>query len=632
MSARKLILAVVVTMLGVVGFGAARASAVQLTDETQPANGQTLTASPSDLILIFDEDLTTTPGVVLQSINNPNTPLCQTCVAERGDDARTWIVTLDSVLPPGTYRVVWQTPPTFRGEFTFSVGQTVPGTGQPTPTAAPGAVPAVDPNATTTVAAPVSTGSAGAPATKPASDDSAASALGVLARWLSALGISAVFGGLLLIALAWPEGVEYVITSKYLRAAWIMATVATVLVVITTRAVGMGEGIGSSISPTSWLDLRDVPGGAAVLLRLAFVAASFWVVFVPERIIDASTQIPGFAAPVLAVLTFGFSRTGEAGGGALGTGASILHAVSFAAWIGGVALLARVVVIGPGDEDLLHAVRGFGRIAGPALIGVVVSGALRSMQLSGGSHLLGTGYGRRLLLKIALFAVVVYVSLVNRRTVQERLARTTSLGGRAAARLRRAFSVELLAGVVVMLLGGWLVSGAAPGVAASARVDRTRAVVETKMQDNGIDVTVGATPAVVGTNTLLITVRKPVTGLVTMVVTLKPANDLAAGIEVEVASTLSGKGVMRVDGVPLGTGGVWNVSIAARDTDGPLAPVSGNFTITDPTAPAVDPAASTTAAPAIDPATGAPVTAAAAPGGAAVPTPAQTPNAATPTP
>ena len=46
-------------------------------------------------------------------------------------------------------------------------------------------------------------------------------------------------------------------------------------------------------------------------------------------------------------------------------------------WIGGVVLLARVVLAGPGEEDLVHAVRGFGRISNPAIVLTVVSGLVQ---------------------------------------------------------------------------------------------------------------------------------------------------------------------------------------------------------------------------------------------------------------
>ncbi len=566
---------VMLAALAALGLVAApRAGAIpQITDQTSPAPGETLAASPPQLILVFSEKLTTEPGVVLLDANGLTIP---TQPAERLDDATQWIVAISSVLPPGTYEVRWSTP-TGTGQYSFNVGQTAT-TASPTTSEAAGATPTL-PGASETTDTTAVVGAAASPA-KPSSGDGGsgiASVLAVIARWLSTLGLACVFGGLVVVALAWPEGVEYVITSRYLRTVWIVSLGATLLLMIATRAMEDGATLGSSIGPSALLELRDLPGGRALLLRFVFIAASGWVVLTPERVIDASTQIPAFAAPTLALLTYGFSRSDEVGSAALGAGAAIVHAVSFAVWIGGLALLARVVVIGPGDEDLLHAVRGFSRLAMPALIGVVVSGVIRTAQLSGGaSMLLSTGYGRLLLVKAAGVAVLAYVGTVNRQTVRGRLGRASKLSGRAAGRLRRAFSAELLVGVVVMALGSWMLNASPPGVAEAAGASNVKAVAEVTMKDSGIDVTVGAAPAVVGVNTIVITIRKPVTGLVDMDVRLESPGGQGGGIDIpKVATVLDGKGSMRVEGVPLDTAGVWNVVVTAFDTDGALPIVNG---------------------------------------------------------
>ena len=78
----------------------------------------------------------------------------------------------------------------------------------------------------------------------------------------------------------------------------------------------------------------------------------------PERVIDPTTNMLALGIPALAVVTLGLSRTG--GNLAfLGVIASIVHVLAMAVWFGGVVLLARVVLAGPGEEDLVHAVRGF---------------------------------------------------------------------------------------------------------------------------------------------------------------------------------------------------------------------------------------------------------------------------------
>ena len=106
-----------------------------------------------------------------------------------------------------------------------------------------------------------------------------------------------------------------------------------------------------------------------------------------------------------------------------------------AVWVGGVVLLARVVLAGPGEEDLVHAVRGFNRISGPAIVVTVVSGLVQLYRLDGGS-LFSESHGRVLLLKTVLVAAMLFVGLTARQVAQARLARANDLSpadGRPAA-------------------------------------------------------------------------------------------------------------------------------------------------------------------------------------------------------
>ena len=70
----------------------------------------------------------------------------------------------------------------------------------------------------------------------------------------------------------------------------------------------------------------------------------------------------GVGIPLLAIAAVGLSRTGG-DLPAIGVLAGIGHALAAAVWFGGVALVARVVLAGPGDDDLVQAVRGFSRIS-----------------------------------------------------------------------------------------------------------------------------------------------------------------------------------------------------------------------------------------------------------------------------
>jgi len=236
--------------------------------------------------------------------------------------------------------------------------------------------------ATTTVAPATSTTSAGADSTDQGIDR-VGGPLG-LSRLLAMFALATVFGGLVLIVTAWPEGVEYILTVRFLRLVWLAGLAGSVLTTIFLTAQVSGRSVGASISPTSWRDLADSWSGVAALLQVAFAAGTGWVVTRPERVLDPGSQLPALAVPGLAVAMLGLMRSG--GDLALvGAAAGMLHALAMAVWLGGVVLLSRVVLAGPGEEDLVHAVRGFGRIATPALVVTVITGAIQTWRLDRGA-------------------------------------------------------------------------------------------------------------------------------------------------------------------------------------------------------------------------------------------------------
>ena len=278
-----------------------------------------------------------------------------------------------------------------------------------------------------------------------------------LGRVLSIIGISVVFGSLVLIVAAWPEGPEYVLALRFLRSMWIVGLVGTLIYVAGLSAAVKGESFSSGLNPATWFDLFDAgwPGRFAVL-RVVLVIAMAWVVMKPERVIDPTTNMLALGIPALAVVTLGLSRTG--GNLAfLGIVASILHVLAMAVWVGGAVLLARVVLAGPGDEDLVHAVKGFNRISNPAIVITLFSGLIQLYRLDGG-ELFSSGHGRVVLLKTVAVAAMVFVGMTARQIANARLNRANELNVRTADRLRRAFATEAGIGLIVIALSGWLLA------------------------------------------------------------------------------------------------------------------------------------------------------------------------------
>jgi putative copper export protein len=380
-----------------------------------------------------------------------------------------------------------------------------------------------------------------------------------LSRLLISLGVAVLFGSLVLIATAWPEGVEYILTVRFLRSAWLLTLAVAVFNTACVAARITGKGIGSSISPTSWSGLTDTTPGIAALARVIFVLLTGWVVMRPERVIDPATQLPALALPGLAVATLGFSRSGGQLA-FLGYATGIAHALAMAVWLGGLILLARVVLAGPGEEDLVHAVRGFARISNPALAITILTGFIQMYRLDWG-EIFTSSHGRVLFLKSIAVGAMVFLGVAARQFIKERVARVDAMTGQLAIRLRRAVGIEAVCGVIVLALTAWMLSLSPPKVAATTETTKGLAA-QFHITSDAADVTVRFS-AVVGPNAVQVQVDKPATGIADLAVDFIPPTGAAvAGITLNVPLTAAGVAMLPVDqGVPLASPGVWTVTV-----------------------------------------------------------------------
>ncbi len=118
-----------------------------------------------------------------------------------------------------------------------------------------------------------------------------------------------MFGSLALISIGWPEGPEYVVTVRFLRAIWSSPCWARCCFLVAFTADAAGTSFGEALSPVAWLDLKDAGWeGRGALLRLVFVAASGWVAMRPERIIDPQSAMLAWGLPGAAVVTVALGR------------------------------------------------------------------------------------------------------------------------------------------------------------------------------------------------------------------------------------------------------------------------------------------------------------------------------------
>jgi putative copper export protein/methionine-rich copper-binding protein CopC len=539
-----------------------------------PADGATLDRSPEQLVFVFAnalgaDDSFTAPVACGNAPQGTGLP-------DLGNNSNEVTVAITEPLPRGACTVSWALRDGLgevvdTGLLTFSVSGT--GTeGGDSPT-------------TTIASRPTTT------ATADADDGGGSGGALWFGRFLSTSAILALFGGIVMLGVAWPEGPEYVITVRFLRAVWLVALVGTILFVIAFTASASDISFGAALSPTAWIDLADAGwAGRAALARLLLVVACAWVVLRPERVIDPTSQLAAYALVTLTVVTVGLSRVG----GSLvlvGVVLAIAHAAAAGVWFGGALLVGRVVVAGPGDEDLVHAVRGFNRISLPAILITVVTGVLQMFRIVGGG-LFTSGHGLVLLLKTLVVAAMVFVAIAARQLVAQRLRRADQLTAASATRFRRAFGAEAAIGAVVLATSAWLLSLTPAGID-----DRPSFVVEQRFTDpaSGLDVTVFLTPAEVGLNALRVEVNAPQEGISNLnIAFLPPEGLLARGIDQPIPLFGAGTAFLdRADGIPLDVPGQWTMQVSGSTPQGTLTGASKSFEVRGDPVPTTLPAATT---------------------------------------
>lgn len=577
--ARRLILGLL-AVAGLVSVVPSVAFAENSVAGSTPENGSTVAESPAEIQITFTEQVGEANTITVTC----NTELFTVGPRRVSDDSLTLTAEVIDALPKGTCVAAWAVSdpdgaPNGQGNVTFTV-ENDPAVVETTPTT-PVSTPTGTTDSTTGTTDPTAGSTTSTSTDEVIQLEDVESGQGPLwlGRLLSVLGIAVLFGSLVLIAAAWPEGVEYLLAVRFIRTAWIVAFVGTLLYVAAASAAVTGNGLGSGFNPANWLDLFDagIPGIAAVA-RLVLVAASGFVAFRPDRVIDPVTQMVSLGIPALAVVTIGLSRT-NMDLPILGIPLSIVHALAMSVWLGGVVLLARVVLAGPGEEDLVHAVRGFSRLSNIA-IGVTVATGVVQMVLLDGGDLFGSSHGRVVLLKTVVVAVMIFIAVSARQFVNQRLARADELTIPMADRLRRAFGVEALAGVVILALSAWMVSLTPPNVETGTTISYA---IERQFEapEADLDVTVKLTTDRVGLAGMEVTVDAPDSGLSGLEVVLTaPVNDELGGYTQPVPLTGPGVAVLpAASGMPLTVPGEWTMTVNAVTQAGAYNSPPQGFTI-----------------------------------------------------
>ena len=531
---------------------------------SNPQPNSTINVVPTQLQLIFrnklDADDAAALGVLLRC-NGVTVSLGAPVIAV---DMQTVSTPLASLPPAGPCTVTWVINRNIGslGTFNFTLLVTTQTT----------AIPNSDDNttATTVVGEVVTTGSTPEPRF--------GLLLGLL-RIAEYLFVICVFGGLLYIVLGWPEGFEYDTTQRFLRLAWIGATISLYLVVTLQAARASGDSFASSLNLFSWFGSLDTASGLILLLRFALVAGAAWLAFAPRRVLAPETQVPAILYLLAMMATYGLTRVGQ-NLSVLTYIFGIFHAWSIGLWLGGLALLARAALAGPGERDLLDAVRYFAKISGLLIVLTVFTGLVQ-VYLMDRAAIFTSSHGRLNVLQLIVVAVMVWIMLLFRTFAMTRLNREKRLTAKMAWRLRRAITAEILVGVLVLAITSWAVSMRPPQAVAKRAATVANYLYREELKNDRFHVVLSLTPLTTGANAMRVELIEP-KRINNFEVRLVPQAEGYAGVALIVPIKYPGAAVAPIDGgLVLPVAGVWSVEIVGTTTTGDLTPLGTTITVTD---------------------------------------------------
>lgn len=141
--------------------------------------------------------------------------------------------------------------------------------------------------------------------------------------------------------------------------------------------------------------------------------------------------------------------------------ADVLHLVTAAAWIGGLASLIIFLATTKVRDDMslvCNAVRRFSILGIVSVTILLLSGIANTAILVGSLHgLLATEYGRMLTLKLAMFVLMLAFAAINRFRLTPRLASTGNRQSPTALdQLIRNSVIEIMFGLAILVIVGVL--------------------------------------------------------------------------------------------------------------------------------------------------------------------------------
>ena len=541
------LLALLLILLASAGAAFAHAQLVA----SDPADGAVLAVAPEEIVLTFSEPVD--PLVFRLSDPTGRVEMLPTAGSASGSDATRLVMKLPSGLVPGTHSLSWRVTSAdghpIGGGLLFSVGKAS--------ARAPNGVSVADPVT-----------SAGLWAS----------------RLLAMTGLVIGVGGAGWAALLFRQRHQHEQTGSggfpFVALSLWIGIAATPVWIAFQGFDALGEAATGWVSAEVWsAGLTGTAYGRAALVGAAAMVLA--LVSLRVRHLRLRLGLAGFAFVLAGFATAMAGHAATAPPRFATVPAITLHMLAAMAWIGGLLPLWEALRASkqpsaardPAGAALLL----FSRLIPFVLAVLVTSGLLLCIvQVQTLSNLLATAYGRVLLAKLAIVALLVLLAAANRFLWTRPAAGGSPL---ALRRLRRSILAEVVLGTLVLaVLGLWRFTPPPRALAFSAP-----SVQERQVEQQGLMATLSITPA--HTGPVRVSLRdlmfngQPVDPLSITVELDNPANGIGPFTR---EARRSEGGALQADGFVLPVAGVWTVRATVLVDDFTSVTMTSRFDIAAP--------------------------------------------------
>ncbi|MEU7978570.1 copper resistance protein CopC [Micromonospora sp. NPDC048894] len=402
-----------ITLVALLLAPAGPASAHAVLSSSSPVASAVVPSAPSEVVLTFSESVRKVPDKVRVIAPDGSR-------ADRGEprfEGSVVTIGVDPAGPQGTYlvsyRVISADSHPVSGAFTYSVG--APST----------------------------------PPTDAGSDSRADPVVGVgvkVTKYLGYAGLLLVVGPALVLAALWPLRLSRRGPARLLWSGVGLLAVATVaevwMQVPYTAGGGLFDVTGEGLS-----EVLGSGYGTAHLIRLGLLAAAVFLLRPLTR--GPVGRTDGIILTGLGVAgLFTWPLAGHPAASpapAVSVLVDAVHLGSMAVWLGGLVMLAGFLLRRADERELGAILPIWSRWAALAVAALLLAGVVQGLiEVGTVAALTGTTYGRLLLAKIGLFALVVGVAAYSRQLVRRRTAAARPVP------VRRAVWVELAITAVIL--------------------------------------------------------------------------------------------------------------------------------------------------------------------------------------